>query len=102
MPFFRIFVYVLLKFDCLVIFWTKFLVGNQKIALARAYMVVPYYIKLFRTGRDRHNVILMSLLLVVAETKRVLSNDFYIDFQVTENKLIKSFIYISLIVTPRY
>ena len=31
-------------------------------------MVVTYYIKLFRTGVDRHNVILMSLLLVVAET----------------------------------
>ena len=31
-------------------------------------MVVTYYIKLFRTGVDRHNVILMSLLLLVAET----------------------------------
>ena len=33
-------------------------------------MVVTYYIKLFRTGADRHNGILMSLLLLVAETKR--------------------------------
>ena len=31
-------------------------------------MVVTYYIKLFRTGADRHNSILMSLLLLVAET----------------------------------
>ena len=31
-------------------------------------MVVTYYIKLFHTGADRHNGILMSLLLLVAET----------------------------------
>ena len=31
-------------------------------------MVVTYYIKLFRTGAERHNGILMSLLLLVAET----------------------------------
>ena len=30
-------------------------------------MVVTYYIKLFRTVADRHNSILMSLLLLVAE-----------------------------------
>ena len=30
-------------------------------------MVVTYYIKLFRTGADRHKSILMSLLLLVAE-----------------------------------
>ena len=30
-------------------------------------MVVTYYIKLFRTGADRHNGILMSLSLLVAE-----------------------------------
>ena len=42
---------------------------NAKIALLRASMVVTYYIKLFRTGADRHNGILMSLLLLVAETK---------------------------------
>ena len=34
----------------------------------RATIVVTYYIKLFRTGADRHNDILMSLLLLVAET----------------------------------
>ena len=33
-------------------------------------MVVTYYIKLFCTGADRHNGILMSLLRLVAETKR--------------------------------
>ena len=33
-----------------------------------ASMVVTYYIKLFRTGAERHNGILMSLLLLVAET----------------------------------
>ena len=43
---------------------------NAKIALLRASMVVTYYIKLFRTGADRHNGILMSLLLLVAETIR--------------------------------
>ena len=35
----------------------------------RASMVVTYYIKLFRTGAGRYNGILMSLLLLVAETK---------------------------------
>ena len=30
-------------------------------------MVVTYYIKLFRTGADRHNAVLISLLLLVAE-----------------------------------
>ena len=34
-------------------------------------MVVTYYIKLFRTGADRHNGILMSLLLLVAETIKI-------------------------------
>ena len=41
---------------------------NAKIALLCASMVVTYYIKLFLTGADRHNGILMSLLLLVAET----------------------------------
>ena len=31
-------------------------------------MVVTYYVKLFRIGTDRHNGILMSLLLLVTET----------------------------------
>ena len=46
-----------------------FPLGNGKVALLRASMVVTYYIKLFRTGADRHNGILMSHLLLVAETK---------------------------------
>ena len=33
-------------------------------------MVVTYYIKLFRTGADIHNNILISLLLLVAETMK--------------------------------
>ena len=49
-----------------------FLVGNGKIALVRASVVVTYYIKLFRTGPDRHNGILMSLLFLVAKTKTFL------------------------------
>ena len=42
---------------------------NAKIALLRAAMVVTYYIKFFQTGTEtRHNGILMSLLLLAAET----------------------------------
>ena len=41
---------------------------NVKIVLLRASMVVTYYTKLFRTGVDRRNGILMSLLHLVAET----------------------------------
>ena len=41
---------------------------NAKIAFLRASMVVTYYIKLFRMGADRRNGILMSVLLLVAET----------------------------------
>ena len=41
---------------------------NAKIALLRASMVVTYYIKLFWAWANRHNGILMSLLLLVAET----------------------------------
>ena len=44
---------------------------NATIALLGASMVVIYYIKLFRTRADRHNDILMSLLLLVAETKKI-------------------------------
>ena len=42
---------------------------NTKLALLRVSMVVTCYIQLFQTGTDRHNGILMSLLLLVAETK---------------------------------
>ena len=37
-------------------------------AVLRVPMVVTYYIKLFPAGADRHNDILMSLLLLVTET----------------------------------
>ena len=46
----------------------EFSVENGKIALVRASMVVTYYIKLFCTRADRRNGILMSVLLLVAET----------------------------------
>ena len=49
----------------------EFPVENRKIALVRSSMVVTYYIKLFRKGTDRYNGILMSLLLLVAETNRL-------------------------------
>ena len=48
----------------------KFLVENGKIALARASVVVTYYIKIFRTRADRHNGVLMSLLHLFAEATR--------------------------------
>ena len=48
---------------------------NAKIALLRASMVVTYYIKLFRMGADRHHGILLSLLLLVAETIKVHLHD---------------------------
>ena len=35
----------------------------------RADMVFTYYVKPFRTGCNSHNGILMSLLLLIAETK---------------------------------
>ena len=44
-------------------------------------MVVTYYIKHFRPKADRHNGILMSLLLLVAETIKLLE---------TENKILKN------------
>ena len=50
--------------DCKIVFTN----WNAKIELLRASMVVTYYIKLFRTGANRYNGILMSLLLLVAET----------------------------------
>ena len=47
---------------------TVFPVWNWKTAVLRVPVVVTYYIKLCRTGADRHKVILMFLLLLVAET----------------------------------
>ena len=49
-----------------------FPVRKGKIALVRASLVVTYYIKYFRTGNDRHNGILMSLLLLLADTLKAL------------------------------
>ena len=43
--------------------------ANAKIALLCASMTVTYYIKLFRTGTNRHNGILMSLLLIKSVTE---------------------------------
>ena len=40
-------------------------------------MAVTYYIKLFRTGADTQNNILMSLLLLVAETKKIKAGENY-------------------------
>ena len=45
-----------------------FPIKNGKTALLYASMAVTYYVKLFRTGTDRHYGILMSFLLLVAET----------------------------------
>ena len=56
---------------CGVVCKIGFINWNAKIALLRSSLVVTYYIKLFRTGADRHNGILMSLLLLVAETASV-------------------------------
>ena len=58
----------------ILIFYTNFaqkgyfLVKNGKIVFLRAPMVVTYYIELFRTWTERRNGILMSILLLVAET----------------------------------
>ena len=41
---------------------------NAKIVNLRAFMVVTYYINLFRMGANKHNGILISLLFLVAET----------------------------------
>ena len=49
---------------------TGFTNWNAKIAILRASMVVTYYIKLFRTGADRQNGILIPLLLLVAEDNK--------------------------------
>ena len=53
---------------CVMVCKIGFTNRNAKIALLCASIVVTYYIKLFRTGADGHNGILMSVLLLVAET----------------------------------
>ena len=53
------------------------------------FMVVTDYIKLFRTGADRHNDILMSFLLLVAGTKIVSVSDLsYSSFNYAIEKVI--------------
>ena len=60
---------------CVMVCKVGFTNWNAKITLLRVSMVVTYYIKLFRTGADIHNGILLSLLLLVAETiKKLLLN----------------------------
>ena len=54
--------------ECVMVCKICFTNWNAKIALLRASIVVTYYIKLFQTGADRRNGILISLLLLVAET----------------------------------
>ena len=48
--------------------YKAFCLFQAKIAFFHASMVVTYYTRLFRTRADRHNSILMSLLLLVAES----------------------------------
>ena len=60
----------LLKMTIL-IFWTKFTQKGcfrSKTEKSHFCMIVTYCIKLFQTAADRRNSILMSLLLLVAET----------------------------------
>ena len=52
---------------CVMVCKIGFTNWNTKIALLRASMVVTYYIKIFHTGADRNNGVLMSLLLLIAE-----------------------------------
>ena len=53
---------------CVMVCKIGFTNWNAKIAFLQASMLITYNIKLFRTGADRHNGILMSLPLFVAET----------------------------------
>ena len=46
---------------------------------AHAPMVIIFYIKFLRKGADRHNIILMSLLLLVAETKTQDPNNYFLN-----------------------
>ena len=54
------------------VFRTEFEKGISGLKFKNAWsMVVTYYINFFHTGTDRHNSILMSLLLLVEETIKV-------------------------------
>ena len=63
-----------LKLTILIFIWENFpkkgISGQKRKSRTCACVHCRYYIKLFRTGADRHNGILMSLLLLVAETMR--------------------------------
>ena len=59
------------RIRCVMVCKIGFTNWNVKIALLRPSMVVTYYIKLFRTWADRRSSFLMSLLLLVAETKTI-------------------------------
>ena len=56
------------RIRCVMVCKIGFTNWNAKITLLCASMVITYYIKLSRTGADRHNGILMSFLLLVTET----------------------------------
>ena len=64
---------------CVMVYKVGFTNCNVKIAPLLASMVLNHYIKLFRTVADRHNGILMSLLLLVAETIIVGDEEFWLE-----------------------
>ena len=61
----------------------------RRFSLWRASMVATYYIKLFRTGADKHNGISISLHLLVAETivKNSLQQSIYFEVPLISGKL---------------
>ena len=62
-------------------------------------MVVTYYIKLFRTGIDRHHGILMMLLFLVAETKMLQVKHFSLCVCVRARARVCVCVYLNEIVT---
>ena len=48
--------------------WTRITPNTKTFHAKNVFIVVTFYIKIFRVEADRHNGILMSLLLLVAET----------------------------------
>ena len=64
---------------CVIVCKVSFTNWNAKIELLRASTVVTYYIKLLRTGADRHNGILMFTASSRRE-KKVVSSSFGNDF----------------------
>ena len=58
--------------EAFLVFWTKFpRKGYFRLETERSHLRVS--LSSFHTGADRHNGILMSLLILVAETKKVFS-----------------------------